>query len=114
MGKATFRPPPAGAYRDDPNHAETASMESAVLLDTIDYPDEELSSHQDTPSQSRASLIPGLTRGSITLQMSWARHNPLLIFFSSNWSLYKQSAARPPLLKLRHRPHRNPLALHTA
>jgi hypothetical protein len=38
------------AYRDDPDHAETASMASAVLLDDIEaFPDEELPPYEDNP-----------------------------------------------------------------
>jgi hypothetical protein len=38
--KSTAKPPAAGVYRDEPDHAETASMSSAVLLSDIEYPEE--------------------------------------------------------------------------
>lgn len=40
---------PAGVYRDDPDYAD---MASAVLLDDVDFPDDELPSYEDTPLQS--------------------------------------------------------------
>jgi hypothetical protein len=42
--------PPHQAYRNAPDHAETASMASAVLLDDIQaFPDEELPAYEDNP-----------------------------------------------------------------
>lgn len=51
--------PPAGVYRDDPDYAETASMASAVLLDDVDFPEDELPSYEETPLQS--ALLPAPT-----------------------------------------------------
>lgn len=62
MGKATAHSQGPPAYRDDPDHAETASMASAVLLDDVDYfPDEELPSYTDTPAESHTSATPGVS-----------------------------------------------------
>jgi len=48
--KAPYDAPPQGTYRDDPDHAETASMTSAVLLDDIEaFPEEELPPYEDNP-----------------------------------------------------------------
>lgn len=69
--KGAAQPPPA-VYRDDPDYAETASMASAVLLDEVDFPDEELPSYEDTPSQS--ALIPdvaAIANGTARLPPSW-------------------------------------------
>ncbi|PMD49087.1 hypothetical protein L207DRAFT_415193 [Hyaloscypha variabilis F] len=50
MGKTINHNPAPPAYRDDPDHAETASMASAVLLDDVEsFPDEELPAYTDTP-----------------------------------------------------------------
>lgn len=50
MGKAVPQPQGPPAYRDDPDHAETASMASAMLLDEVEaFPDEELPSYSDMP-----------------------------------------------------------------
>ena len=38
--KLKSKPPPV-TYRDEPDHANTASMSSAVLLSDIEYPEEE-------------------------------------------------------------------------
>jgi hypothetical protein len=59
--KGSVAPQPA-VYRDDPDYAETASMASAVLLGDVDFPDEELPSYEDTPSQS--SLLPDFSASS--------------------------------------------------
>ena len=49
--KATYNGASESRYRDDPDHAETASMASAVLLDSIEtFPDEELPPYEDVPS----------------------------------------------------------------
>jgi hypothetical protein len=62
MGKATAQPRGPPAYRDDLDHAETTSMASAVLLNDVEaaFPDEELPSYTDTPSQS--SVTPSISR----------------------------------------------------
>jgi len=53
-GKAVYQPAPPQAYRDEPDHAETSSMSSAVLLDDVEaaFPDEELPPYQDIPSEA--------------------------------------------------------------
>ena len=59
--KGASQPLPPPIYRDEPQehgHAETASMASAVLLDDIDYPDEELPSYTDQPTESPISSAP--------------------------------------------------------
>jgi hypothetical protein len=62
MGKATAHSQGPPAYRDDHDHAETASMASAVLLGDVDYfPDEELPSYTDTPAESHTSATPGVS-----------------------------------------------------
>ncbi len=38
--KSNAKPPPV-VYRDEPRHASTASLSSAVLLSDIEYPEEE-------------------------------------------------------------------------
>jgi hypothetical protein len=58
--KGASQPLQPPVYRDEPEEsarAETASMASAVLLDDIDYPDEELPSYSDHPTES--SINPG-------------------------------------------------------
>ncbi len=66
MGKTNTHNPAPPAYRDDPDHAETASMASAVLLDDVEsFLDEELPAYTDTtpavtPSVS-SSAAPHLT-----------------------------------------------------
>ena len=56
MGKTTTHNPGPPAYRDEPDHAETASMSSAVLLDDVDsFPDEDLPAYTDLPSASTPS-----------------------------------------------------------
>jgi len=56
MGKTTAHNPGPPAYRDEPDHAETASMSSAVLLDDVEsFPDEELPAYTDIPSASTPS-----------------------------------------------------------
>jgi hypothetical protein len=59
--KGASQPLQPPVYRDEPqesDHAETASMASAVLLDDIDYPDEELPSYTDHPTESSISSAP--------------------------------------------------------
>jgi len=58
MGKPNA--PPQPRYRDDPDNASTSS---AVLLEDIDYPDEDLPSYEDTPS---GALLPPTTGPSPT------------------------------------------------
>jgi hypothetical protein len=47
--KSTAKPPPPAIYRDEPGHAETASMSSAVLLSDIEYPEEETPLTEEFP-----------------------------------------------------------------
>jgi hypothetical protein len=62
MSKASAQSGGPPTYRDDPDHAETASMASAVLLDDVDsFPDEELPSYTDTPGESHISVTPNLS-----------------------------------------------------
>jgi hypothetical protein len=58
--KGAAQPPPA-VYRDEPDYAETASMASAVLLDDVDFPDEELPAYEDAPSQSAVVPRPAIS-----------------------------------------------------
>jgi len=51
MGKAI--PPPATLYRDDPDRDDAASTSSAILLETIDYPDSAPPAYEDVPNSSR-------------------------------------------------------------
>jgi hypothetical protein len=56
--KGSLNPPPPSIYRDDPDHAETASMASAVLLDEIEtFPDEDLPAYEDRLSEG-SNLLP--------------------------------------------------------
>jgi len=40
-----------GVYRDDPDRDDAASTSSAVLLDHIDYSNEELPAYSDEPNE---------------------------------------------------------------
>jgi hypothetical protein len=63
--------PARQTYRDEPGHAETASMASAVLLDDIEaFPDEELPPYEDSPQLFTSDYVvpriaetPGLPEG---------------------------------------------------
>ncbi|KAG9230249.1 hypothetical protein BJ875DRAFT_409275 [Amylocarpus encephaloides] len=74
--KASYDAPPPNIYRDEPDndHAETASMASAVLLDDIEsFPDEELPAYSDTPSEAPSSVPT-----SLTLARSTDRRDPFI------------------------------------
>jgi hypothetical protein len=92
MGRATNQPPGPPAYRNEPDHAEIASMASAVLLDDVEaYLDEELPSYTDTPSQS--SYTPTIPRN---IDSDRDPHNAyyMYVFLSPESSLLTSS--RPP------------------
>ncbi|KAH7403651.1 hypothetical protein BKA64DRAFT_457906 [Cadophora sp. MPI-SDFR-AT-0126] len=80
-GKAVYQPAPPQAYRDEPDHAETSSMSSAVLLDDVEaaFPDEELPPYQDTPSA--APLVPTIPTPSLADQ-TWSYIPPDLPFMT--------------------------------
>lgn len=49
MGKPSVTKPPPGVYRDDPDRDDAASVSSAVLLEDVEYNDEDLPSYSDLP-----------------------------------------------------------------
>jgi hypothetical protein len=69
MGKTVPQPQGPPAYRDNPDHAETASMASAVLLDDVEaFPEEDLPSYTDIPSESQSSITPSISTSGVASQ----------------------------------------------
>jgi hypothetical protein len=54
MGKAPIQPYQPGVYRDDPDRDDAASTSSAVPMDEMDYPEDELPAYTDEPVRPHA------------------------------------------------------------
>ena len=63
-----------GVYRDDPDRDDAASTSSAVLLEDIEYPEDELPPYTDEPAPTlEAESLPAPF--STQNQAAFARHN---------------------------------------
>lgn len=82
-------------YRDDPDRDDAASTSSAVLLEDIDFPDEDLPAYEDTPSvvTEASSAIPA-PNGDPYMSWYWYVNPPPLNKNSTNSN---QPSTRPPL-----------------
>lgn len=76
------QPHGARPYSDDPHdddHAETASMASAVLLDNMEsYPEDELPAYSDTPEGTSNNVTTGAPSSVPRIQRSWYQQVPII------------------------------------